>query len=316
LEASIRSVLEQDFRDLELIVVDDGSSDATGEIAHAIPDARLHYIYQANTGVAGALNTAYRASRGEYLAIQNDDDLWLPGKLELQVRQLEAQPEVGLVYGKAQVIDGAGCLTPQFISIPGKYPGQMVRSLLHEDCICPATVLARRSCLEAVVEPGANGPWDASLPGVDDWDLWLRLACCCDFAYLDKTIAHYRAHAANTSGRRSAHFAAFQERRVKVLDKFFSRSACASQSADMRPVAYRNLYTIIGLQWAAAGRWKEAVNYFQRAFRAAPSPATFTRILGSLGLHLISQTPPGARLISAYARWRVGRRARNRINET
>jgi hypothetical protein len=144
---------------------------------------------------------------------------------------------------------------------------------------------------------------------VDDWDLWLRIASRCGIHFLNRVLACYRTHGENYSGAASAQFAAYQERRVQVLDKFFAGPMLPSRAAAMKPLAYRNLYTVIGLQWAGAGRWKPALTCFIKAFRAHPSPAVLGRIAFNLLLHLLRRWKPSAPFAGAYLGWRDKRQA-------
>lgn len=106
---TVESVLKQTFRDYEIIVVDDGSADNTKDLLHPyIESYRITYIYKENGGASSARNVWIRASQGEYVALLDCDDLWLPEKLEFCVNVLDNKPEVGLVYTFFYRIDRKG----------------------------------------------------------------------------------------------------------------------------------------------------------------------------------------------------------------
>src|SRR5882724_2062331 len=105
LGTAVNSVLSQTFSDFELIVVDDGSTDDTMRLVERFHDSRLRYIYQQHRGISAAMNAGIRAARGGYIARLDSDDIWLPDMLEVEVGVLDARPEIGLVYAKAQGMD-------------------------------------------------------------------------------------------------------------------------------------------------------------------------------------------------------------------
>lgn len=115
---AIDSALTQTYHDIEVVVVDDGSTDNTSELMHSLyaKDKRVVYIPQANTGVAGARNTGLAAARGEFLALLDSDDIWLPWKLELQMACLQRFPEIGMVWSDMEAIDPDGqVFSPNYI---------------------------------------------------------------------------------------------------------------------------------------------------------------------------------------------------------
>src|SRR5205823_2026133 len=105
---AIRSVLEQTWTNLELIVVDDGSTDATGQVVQRISDARVRYLRQENKGPNAARNEGIRQARGEVIAFLDCDDWWLPEKLGKQIARATNDPTVGLVYSLAVRVDASG----------------------------------------------------------------------------------------------------------------------------------------------------------------------------------------------------------------
>ncbi|MEM9011054.1 MAG: glycosyltransferase family 2 protein [Pseudomonadota bacterium] len=175
-----RSVLQQSFRDLELLIVDDASSEDIEAVVAGLGDARVRYLrHEKNAGAAAARNTGVAAAQGELIAFQDSDDLWLPGKLARQVALLEAQgPDVGVVTG-CKVLYGrdlARVYGPGRVACapdPGRLlrldEDQLKRSLL--DCrISLQNALFRRDCVPA-------GPWfDATFRANEDWDFTIRLA--------------------------------------------------------------------------------------------------------------------------------------------
>lgn len=115
---TIDSALKQTYHDLEIVVVDDGSTDNTPELMHSLcaEDKRVVYIQQANTGVAGARNTGFAAARGDFVALLDSDDIWLPWKLELQLACLQRFPEIGMVWSDMEAIDPDGKIfNPKYI---------------------------------------------------------------------------------------------------------------------------------------------------------------------------------------------------------
>ena len=105
LEAAVQSALAQTYADVEVIVVDDGSTDDTRAVAQRLTDSRVRYVYQENRGLPAARNTGIRHARGSLLSFLDSDDLFLPDKVRLLLAAMEADPSLGLVAGQAVVID-------------------------------------------------------------------------------------------------------------------------------------------------------------------------------------------------------------------
>ena len=151
--------------DIEVIVVDDASMDQTESVARALPDIKYVRL-ERNQGVAGARNMGLLVSSGEFVTFLDDDDLRIPGTLNEQVKFLRANPAAGLVYGQAIVRD---------ISSERVYPldcpqGDVFWQLLTQNFIPCGSALFRRSCVDRI------GVLDSYLAGIDDWDLWIRIA--------------------------------------------------------------------------------------------------------------------------------------------
>jgi glycosyltransferase involved in cell wall biosynthesis len=167
--AAVRSVLDQDFRDLELVVVDDGSTDRTAEIIRSFADARVVYQRNAtNRGQTASLNAGLRLARGEYIARIDADDEYLPGKLTAQVRFLDAHPEIALCGTYADCIDEHGATTGTFR--PPTDEQEVLFRLTWTSPVCHVSVLARRDALLAV------GGYDESYRYAADHHLWSKLA--------------------------------------------------------------------------------------------------------------------------------------------
>lgn len=264
---AVESVLAQTWRDLEVVVVDDGSMDGTAEVVAGYSDPRVHLIRQQNKGIGAALNTAFRCSRGDYIALLGSDDLYLPDNLSVLAGVLETSPNIGMAYARCQAMTSDGRLLPGTMGVPLKFPGEALRSLIYGDHVCGLAAVVRREFVERA------GLWDESLVANEDWDFWIRLAKVCEFAFCDRILAHYRVHAGNISGRASARFCQLNDDRIRVLDKLFLDPSLPPAVAAMRPIAYRDVYTDVGLRWLGAGGWGQAFHWFAKAASIAPSAA-------------------------------------------
>ncbi|MCB7128687.1 MAG: glycosyltransferase [Candidatus Brocadiales bacterium] len=195
LPETISSILAQTFQDFELIVVDDGSTDGTPAILESIAhEPRTTVIRQPNHGIPATHNRGLREAQGEFIAYIQQDDLWLPEKLALQVEAFrQSDPSVGLIYGQAYHIDEAGRIFK--LQRPPEYPQhELLRHLIEDGGFVPiVTTLIRRACYERV------GLHDESLYGCDDYDLWLRLAPHFAFLRLEEPLAKLRYHPGRAS---------------------------------------------------------------------------------------------------------------------
>ena len=192
---AIESVLAQYYPFFELIVVNDGSPDESArEIARFLPHPKIRYIEQKNGGVANARNAGIAIARGSLLALLDQDDLWLPDKLERQVAYLRENPELGMVHSRVECIDATGVKRSCDGAIQ-VYPftGQCAGRLFAGNAIAPLTVLMRASCANEV------GVFDQQFAPADDWHLWLRIARRYPIGFLDTITAKYRFHDANVS---------------------------------------------------------------------------------------------------------------------
>jgi glycosyltransferase involved in cell wall biosynthesis len=182
LHQAITSALDQTLPPLEVIVVDDGSTDRSREIATSF-GGKVLCLTQDHGGPSAARNLATQKSSGDWIAFLDADDFWLPRKLARQVDALEAHPEAGLVYTGRTELKPDGTMADVRAGTP-----EWVRNrLLYENPLFPSTVLARRSLLLA-------HPWDTALKSSEDWLLFYQLSRQTTFLAIEDPTAVYRLH--------------------------------------------------------------------------------------------------------------------------
>lgn len=194
---AIQSVLEQTYVDLEVIVIDDGSTDnTTSMIEPFLSDPRVSYLYQENQGLSASRNRGIAVSSGKYLNFLDADDYLHPHKIAEQVAILDEQPTFAFVYCDIQHVDEAGNIVDDYSvgRARRELSGDIFNSLILGGYFPPHTILVRRSALEHV------GNFDTNLDSSEDFDLWLRLAGHGYLAYyIDKRLVYYRVLANSMS---------------------------------------------------------------------------------------------------------------------
>ncbi len=290
---AVQSVLAQTFQDFEIIIIDDGSTDNTAQLIHSLQEPRIRYLTQANQGVAAALNRGWRAAKGTYIGRIDSDDAWLPTLLERLVPVLERDTTLGAVYARAQGMDASGQTLPQLSGAPERFPGETLKSLVYGDFVTPIAVIIQRAALERV------GGYDESLPGTEDWDLWIRLAPYYGIAYVPEILARYRYHANNLTRAGSERMTRLMQDRLRILDKFFAQQNVPSDILAIKSTAYRNVYLDWTIRSLEAKQWRNAARPFRRACALAANPFTFgVRALTVAAYYLyLSKTRWGVTLV-------------------
>lgn len=179
LREAIDSVLSQKYSDLELLVVDDGSTDHTKEVASSYT-SKLAYIYQEHKGVSAARNRGIKQAQGNYLSFLDSDDLWLPDKLSTQMRFMEDHPEIYICYTEEIWIRKGVRVNP--MKKHKKFSGMIFEHCLPLCIVSPSSVLIARSLLEEI------GVFDEELKVCEDYDLWLRISARYPIYLLDTPL--------------------------------------------------------------------------------------------------------------------------------
>jgi glycosyltransferase involved in cell wall biosynthesis len=168
IKEAIDSVLAQDFKDFELIVIDDGSTDNTLDILNSF-ECKIKVLRQNNRGVSAARNRGIAAASGRLIAFLDSDDLWLPGKLTGQVDFFKSTPDVYICQTQEIWVRNHVRVNPK--KRHKKPRGMIFESSLALCLVSPSAVMLRRSLFEKV------GGFDETLPACEDYDLWLRISC-------------------------------------------------------------------------------------------------------------------------------------------
>lgn len=208
---AVRSVLAQTFKDFEIIIVDAASIDNTEEVINGFDDERIRYIRQeTDRGVSASRNVGIESSKAEFVAFLDDDDLWMPSKLEKQLGLIEKRPSVGAVTTGFWVVNERGNIVRfEIPSVKGKIFPAILRKNHVGNC---SVVLARKECLEKV------GVFDESLHAAEDYDLWIRLAKQYEFECVKEYLVLGRIHETSISSDRQRVL-----RATRLLHKKYSR---------------------------------------------------------------------------------------------
>ena len=197
LAAAIQSILDQTFPDFHLLIVDDGSTDHSPEIASAFADARITVVRnETNQGIVAALNRGLAAIQTEYIARMDGDDLAVPDRLARQIETMDAHPEIGLCGGEVARFHPDG--TSQGVQ-PWMRPlthTAIQFQLLFHNPICHITVMLRRSVM---AHHGLT--YSAQYPYAEDYELWTRLGQRTRLANIPQLLARYRLHSDSSSAR-------------------------------------------------------------------------------------------------------------------
>lgn len=257
---AVESVLSQTYRDCEIIVVDDGSTDNTRTALEPYLD-RIQYVYQDNQGSAAARNRGICEAKGELIAFLDADDFFiLPEKLAAQVACFEAQPSLGSIQTGWRIINQRG-ETLSDVEPWHKIPELNLETWLRWKPIRTSSIMIRRIWLERV-----EG-FDVQLRQSHDVDLALRLALMgCEAAWLPQITVCYRLHESNTT-RNSLKQAQYVQ---AVLNKFFARSDLPEQIRAIEPqVRYSTLVWIAWYQYYS-GQYSAMAEYLQKSFTYTP----------------------------------------------
>ena len=196
LKKAVQSVLNQTINNFEIIVINNYSTDDTLDVIKAFNDGRIKVINFKNEGIiAKARNQGIMQSIGKYITFLDDDDLWCPDKLELQIKYLDEHPEFDLVYSNALIIDEHGNKNGLLMNSKQAKTGRVFLNLLYENFVPILTVLMKREIFESI------GPLteDTSMIGREDYECWLRASLKYNFGYIDKPLALYRIHSEGVS---------------------------------------------------------------------------------------------------------------------
>jgi len=263
---SIDSVLAQTYPNVELVVADDASDDATREIVRGYDTGRVRLLeFDERSGPTRRRNDALDASRGPMLAWLDHDDVWLPQKLERQVEVLEARPEVGLVYTGYEAFDSDTGQAIPWRDESLESEGDVLADLFVKGCfIASITVLFRREGLE---RRGVRFR-EAHFSFGDDYFLWLVLSLDWQFAQVNEVLARYRRHADNESSRLGA--SNYHLDHVQLLRDFLEQYPEARER--LGPQVKRGL--------AAHYRRAAAFEFGRRHYLAAAKLAARARLQG------------------------------------
>jgi glycosyltransferase involved in cell wall biosynthesis len=257
---AVASVLSQTFKDYEVIVVDDGSSDGTREALASFGGRITTLAHEANRGVASARNTGIRGSEAPFIAFLDSDDTWLPGKLDVQLAFFRDSPSAMVCQTQELWMRNGRRVNPG--RRHRKQSGDIFAPSLKLCLVSPSAVMLRRSLLDEV------GLFDEDLPACEDYDLWLRVSCRYPVQVIDEPLVVKEGGHADQLSRQ---FHGMDRFRIRAIEKLL-QGVCLNPA--QRRAALEELQSkcgIYGLGCIKRGRREEGQHYLALPGRFMPS---------------------------------------------
>ena len=270
---AVESVLNQTYKDFEIIVVDDGSTDNTKEVIRPYLN-KIKYIYQQNSGPSAARNRGIKEAKGEYIAFLDADDIWLPQKLELQIKFIEKEKELGLVFSDMTCFNEKGILKKSFLkdipvfndlcieslsSIEKIISDDVFNALLQGNFIPTNTVIVKKECFDKV------GLFDENLLFVEDRDMWLRIALAYRIGFIKLPLVKRRFHRRNINKGEI-----YRLGRLLVMQKYATYPYLSKKS---KKIIKYNIYSLkcnLGCSYFSQKKFKEAHLNFKYTLKENP----------------------------------------------
>ena len=263
---AVASIRAQGVPDVEIIVVDDGSIDGTQTVlVELVATAGIKWFQQDHGGPARSRNRGISEASGEFIALLDCDDVWLPGKLKAQLGIMRARPDVGLVHTDYDVVDEQGRIEERVQARHSREP--LVRAFVGGHTALPSTLLIRRTVFDRV------GALDPELYGSEDADLTIRLYAVTGFECVDRVLVHklqrghgYRDMAFDEARHREKVLAS----RQRFLERLEQRPALTDEQRTALDREWANYFLSSGSAAERLGRKAEARRCYLSAIRKAP----------------------------------------------
>jgi len=257
-EESIESVLNQSYEKMQLIIINDGSTDDSDAIINKyLPNDNIKYIKQLNQGPAATRNNGIKNCDGTYIAFLDSDDVWISDKIEKQVAILE-RPGVDVVYtGRINIDENGNFVNDtsdrKFLS------GCILSELYVDNFVCMSSAVLKRQVFEAV------GMLNEALVMSEDYEFWLRVAMRCEFDFICEPLVKYRIHPSQSSSRCLERLIAI-ENIYDSLDEQLSRQISLSTIKESKSLHHRNF----GYYYMSTGDKRSAFYEYKKAFLLTP----------------------------------------------
>ena len=259
---AVDSALGQTYKDMEIIVVDDGSTDNTGEILKRQYGSKIKYIYQENRGLSAARNLGIKLSSGQFIALLDADDIWLPEKIELQIQIMGNSDLIGIVSCGGYNINEKGKVINIHVTRNYQTKTDFMNDLLLRNVVSGGSyALVRKECFEKA------GMFDENLKSAEDWDMWLRISKRYDTEYVELPLAKVRVTEISMSSPMNAH--KMLENELRVLTKAFSdKSLKGKWFLKRKSFSYR--YCCAASHFNHGGKKKKAIYYILKSILIFP----------------------------------------------
>lgn len=292
---AVQSVLQQTMPSIELIVVDDGSTDNTQDVlVPFLEDARVRYVKQNNAGVASARNAGLALAKGDFVAFVDSDDIWAKDKLQIQLAIFDLLPSVALVFSDFSAVRGAGhcelshirsyfsvfndydlsyesvfsgfaeVTTTSRTDRLAAYFGNVYQTMLFGNMILTSTSICRTDVFRSV------GDFDARYSTLEDYDLFLRITKAFDVAYVDSSLVTYRYSANQLSGE--GHFETLCHNLMSIFEQNLYGMDSAFRLANKRRIAQHSgmIQGQLGYYYFSHDQSSKAVGHYWKSVRAYP----------------------------------------------
>lgn len=271
LREALESVLAQTYKEIEVIVVDDNSTDGTARVVSSF-GPKVKYILQDNRERGAARNSGIRNSTGDYIAFLDSDDVWFRDHLEACVKALESFPEAGLSFSGSYMMDGDGKVISKMpVRRFGPNPLRQIVSDYSSGGCNASSCLIRRQ----VFDRAGLFSEIRELSGSEDWEMWARIGGCYRLIFSGRYTAKIRFH----PGKSSIDAERMATSMKMALDMVYTNDKLLPLIIGIKSRAYSRLYTVTAINYYAAGKMAQTRRYLAEAVKSNPSSVLTDRYL-------------------------------------